>query len=183
MLHSLASVEGALAAAPATVFQAAILASAVTGDARILLFALLLWAMGSINDVLKTAAASVAPHATRRPDLAKAATGACRYYPGRNPPPGFSPVGMPSGHAQAVGFAAAWWLTVLLLRRQDGEDNHDALVASAVVLPAAALAVGWSRVHFACHTWAQVWAGLAVGAGFGVGLVFAMRPYLVPKRP
>ena len=93
---------------------------------------------------------------------------------------------MPSGHAQSVGVFATFLTMHLLLgprpgpcansctRRKGGDARWGVRAAAVVMAWAIAAAVCVQRTH-ACHTPAQVAAGLAVGVLVGAGGYAAFR--------
>lgn len=86
--------------------------------------------------------------------------------------------GMPSDHAQFVGFAAGY-LTLWALRRWSVGRAWRGGVALAVHLGAGA--VMFSRVYLGYHTVDQVVAGYCVGLGLGAAWHAVTEAYLRPR--
>lgn len=201
MITNRLAAEGSLAAAPSTVFQAALLGAVVLWDIRIFVATILYVGVVCANSHIKALVASFfGMDQAKRPTFLPALRGRCHSYP----PPAFTDhaeaagartmtdlarsgggIGMPSGHSQAVMYAAAFVTTLLALEhtKEVSTVSKTHAVGAGLVLCTAALLVGWSRVAFACHTWAQVWVGFAVGGGVGVAMAFALRDWFLEDPP
>lgn len=73
-------------------------------------------------------------------------------------------LGMPSGHAQSMAYAATLWTLYAFHIRLD--TAH--LYASVCFMWLWAAATVFQRVHSRCHTWTQVGVGLSIGVALGI---------------
>lgn len=94
--------------------------------------------------------------------------------------------GMPSNHAQFVGFFMACWLSHLLARWPYVRKTRKQFPWDDFVLIVGTLMVGSgtcvSRIYLNYHTPMQVIVGLFVGTGFGTFWErFVIRQFLVPR--
>lgn len=75
--------------------------------------------------------------------------------------------GMPSGHAQLLGYVAMFW-TLYLFRNEIGNvDRYFPALLSIFILWCFSLLVCWSRVYNKCHSLKQVFVGLIIGSIIG----------------
>jgi dolichyldiphosphatase len=88
--------------------------------------------------------------------------------------------GMPSNHAQFMGYLAAYMCLWSLLRWGVAARWR---WASAACWVAAAVLVAWSRVYLSYHTPSQVAAGLAIGAAAGLTWRWVVDAFLRPAFP
>lgn len=78
----------------------------------------------------------------------------------------------PSGHAAASMFLAI--MGTLLISRQPTLASHKALVTAAILF-LIALIIGFSRILIGVHTFAEVVAGFALGAGIPLLVTYLSR--------
>ena len=69
--------------------------------------------------------------------------------------------GMPSGHAQCLGYTAMFWSIITIKERK---QHATSLCGFLAVI---ALTVAWSRVKVQCHSLSQVLVGLIIGGAIG----------------
>ncbi|CAK9438557.1 uncharacterized protein LODBEIA_P27810 [Lodderomyces beijingensis] len=74
--------------------------------------------------------------------------------------------GMPSAHAQFIGFFAAYYSCVLLFKIEHLKKWHRR--TGSLVLMMVAFGVAGSRIYLQYHTWQQVVVGVVVGVIFGL---------------
>ena len=192
------TLDGALAAAPYTIYQASFLAALITWDVRVFVFGMLTWLCGISNSYIKRftrAAAGGAGESSTlfgasvgRPNAATGHNGRCCSYP----PPAFTShadaykhhiaaghssesIGMPSGHSQLVWFAAAFWAVLLALAydrdRKQGLDTEVALPLDRALTTGCLLALAAALVSYSRIPFGcHTAAQVIVGGAIGVGM-------------
>lgn len=166
-----------LNAFPNTIVQAGFLAGIMTGHTLPIAFSIAALVNEEINAPLKRVFRWLQPrNADWKRPLNMPATGCgsfarCASSQGEGPgllPRGRRPQGMPSGHTQAVTFAAAFWTAWLLEHRKEP-------IIPIIVVWALAAAVGLSRITQHCHTLGQVLVGGLIGSSLGYGTYAAFK--------
>jgi dolichyldiphosphatase len=143
---------------PLSIYQFGIVVAIFTRKPMFFVFLLGLIANDVMNFGLKTIIRQPRPSNTGIVDGIKTGCGIIPFYGEET-----TSFGMPSGHAQCLGYVAAFWTAYLLYERKPYA------LAYSVVLAAIAVAVGWSRVEMLCHNTNQVFVGLLVGGLAGLG--------------
>lgn len=85
----------------------------------------------------------------------------------RAPPGGGSSFGMPSNHAQFMGFFCCYWL-LFICRQKNAPRSPVLRLGCSVLLLLLGVAVTYSRVHLGYHSWEQVLVGNIVGSVAGI---------------
>ncbi len=151
---------------PNTIPQTALLAGLLSGTWLPVYFAVAALGSAALNPILKRQFLQWSPRRAdwKRPrNMPK--TGCRAYAQCDLPAPKSRPAGMPSGHTQAVAFAAAFWTGWLW--RQDVKPAHR-LLATTVMWSLVA-AIGYSRIVQKCHNLQQVLVGGLIGSVLGYG--------------
>jgi len=74
--------------------------------------------------------------------------------------------GMPSGHAQLVGYVAMFWTFYLFRNELNNINRYFPVLLSIFILWCFSFSVCWSRVYNKCHSKKQVLFGLIIGSLF-----------------
>jgi membrane-associated phospholipid phosphatase len=149
--------------------QAGVLGSVVTRDPIGIYFAVTLFVFGTLfNQVEKKIMKSTAGYYKlfQRPNKPECGCGDFDVQGTAD-----HTFGMPSGHAQGVGFALGFWLTYIMQTFPDASTTRQLQIGSLVVI---AFLICYSRIENGCHNWQQVVVGFIVGCILGQ---FAMSKY------
>jgi membrane-associated phospholipid phosphatase len=92
--------------------------------------------------------------------------------PDPNEKPDAPSSGMPSGHSQVAGFAAAFWLLYVWKKAMVSKNVK---IVDSILLVAFVVFVMWSRLHVGCHTLLQATTGTLLGTLFGIGSFYGLE--------
>ena len=151
---------------PVTIYQMGVIGALFTGKPQFIVFLVGLTASDLLNLLLKEIIREPRPSGKCLVDGVETGCGIVPEY-GRVS----ESYGMPSGHAQCLGYTATFWSILLLKSRK----RH--AMSLCVLLTIIALAVAWSRVRAECHSVSQVSVGLLTGGALG-GTAAVVMPLL-----
>jgi membrane-associated phospholipid phosphatase len=153
---------------PLTIYQMGVIGALFTEEPQFIVFLVGLTASDLLNLIMKEIIREPRPSGKCLVDGIATGCGIIPEY-GRVS----KSYGMPSGHAQCLGYTAAFWSVLLLKSRKPRA------ISLCVLLVVIALVVAWSRVKTECHSVLQVSVGLLTGGALGgtgaIGMPFLAR--------
>jgi membrane-associated phospholipid phosphatase len=163
-------VQNLARSSPAIIAGSGVLATLITSQPLPLVFSVLSVIFGLLsNQYIKGIFKSIDP---KRPEWLRPnpPSDGCGLFAECNRPIK-AQIGMPSGHAQTIGFATAFWL-MYIWRRQTGK-----VYKTAIILVLAFLLI-YSRVYEGCHSWLQVSVGTLIGSALGLISYLALERFV-----
>ena len=145
-----------LRTSPATVYQLGVVGAIFTGKPQFIIFLVGLTASDILNLILKDIIREPRPSGRCLVNGTETGCGVVPEY-GRVS----ESYGMPSGHAQCLGYTVTFWSILLLKSRK----RHAIRLCGLLIV--IALMVAWSRVKAKCHSVLQVSVGLLIGGALG----------------
>ena len=141
---------------PVTIYQLGVIGALFTENTEFIVFLMGLTTNDLLNIILKIIIREPRPSGKCLVDGVETGCGIVPEYVRVS-----ESYGMPSGHAQCLGFTAMFW-SILLIRKK-----KQYMISRGVLLVIIALVVAWSRVYMECHSISQVSVGLLIGSVLG----------------
>lgn len=147
---------------PLTIYQITFSSIIITGELKYLIFALGMIICELSNQLLKRV------FKKKRPSSKGLVNGKCtgcgvipRYNKESNT------YGMPSGHAQLVGYVTMFWTLYLMKKGLFNPERYFPAIITIFILWTFSILVCWSRINNQCHSFKQVTTGFSIGSIIG----------------